>query len=336
MLEVTLPWPPRVLSQLGRWTAAEDFALATWIAAGRQHAEIAAASGRGRSAIRNRAWRLRLVNEDRSWTHDEEAALRKLYEAAGANGLLGLDAFGALIGRDKANICRKAKELGLRMSSGRSSGRKDRRKFKGDTDALREHMSQSAKKRIAENGHPRGASGMKHTEEAKAKISQASLARWVQMTDDERERHVYKCAVGSRAAGGVPGANRASASWKAAWREVGGRRIYFRSRWEANYGRYLEWLKAGGHIAEWDHEPAVFWFDGIRRGCVSYLPDFKVTELDGTVRWHEVKGWMDARSATVLKRMAKYHPKETIVLIREKQYNEIKRKVSAMIPGWES
>ena len=57
-----------------------------------------------------------------------------------------------------------------------------------------------------------------------------------------------------------------SASWKAGWREIGGQRIYARSRWEANYARYLEWLRANGSIAKWEHEPETFWFEGIKRG----------------------------------------------------------------------
>ena len=44
---------------------------------------------------------------------------------------------------------------------------------------------------------------------------------------------------------------------------------------------------------------------------------------------------MDARSRTTLKRMAKYHPQETIILIREKQYNSIARSVAPMVEGWD-
>lgn len=125
-------------------------------------------------------------------------------------------------------------------------------------------------------------------------------------------------------------------SWKASWREVGNQRCFFRSRWEANYARYLEWLCSIGQIAKWEHEPQTFWFDGIKRGVVSYLPDFRVTENGGAVQWHEVKGWMDARSKTTIARMGRYHPKEVLIVIREKQYKEIGRKVSSLIPGWES
>lgn len=122
---------------------------------------------------------------------------------------------------------------------------------------------------------------------------------------------------------------------KQGWREIGGYRKYYRSRWEANYARYLEWLKQLGEIKEWLHEPETFWFENIKRGVRSYLPDFKVTNNNGDIEYHEVKGWMDDRSKTKLKRMKKYYPHIKMVLIQAKQYKEIGKKVSIMISGWE-
>jgi biotin operon repressor len=124
-------------------------------------------------------------------------------------------------------------------------------------------------------------------------------------------------------------------SWKAGWREFGGRRIYFRSRWEANWGRYLEWLKQNERIAGWEHEPVTFWFEKIRRGSRSYLPDFRVTELSGSVIFHEVKGWMDRRSKTKIKRMGIYHKSVKLLVIQKKTYKQVESKVAALIEGWE-
>ena len=124
-------------------------------------------------------------------------------------------------------------------------------------------------------------------------------------------------------------------TWKQGWRTIGDKRIYYRSRWEANYGRYLEILKKNGQIKEWEHEPKTFWFENIKRGSVTYLPDFKVTNLDDTHYWVEVKGWMDARSKTKIKRFKKYFPQEKLVVIAAKEYNSLKKKVQRIIPGWE-
>lgn len=121
----------------------------------------------------------------------------------------------------------------------------------------------------------------------------------------------------------------------AGWREIGGKRIYCRSRMEANYARYLEWWKTNaGVIVEWEHEPETFYFEGLKRGKNNYKPDFKVTLLDGRVYYVEVKGYMDARSKTVLKRMAKYHPDVTVQLVDKKAYAGISKK-AAMFEGWE-
>lgn len=146
---------------------------------------------------------------------------------------------------------------------------------------------------------------------------------------------IQASAVVAKRAVGIPFAN-PRGSWKAAWRTHGGQRCFFRSRWEANYAAYLEWLRSIGQIQSWEHEPHTFWFEGIRRGVVSYLPDFRVTNPNGSIEWHEVKGWMDARSKTTIARMAKYHPSEKLVVVAGKQYNEIKRKVSSIVPGWET
>lgn len=125
-------------------------------------------------------------------------------------------------------------------------------------------------------------------------------------------------------------------TWKGEWREIGGQRKYFRSRWEANYARYLQWLVENGKIKSWEHEPDTFWFEKIKRGVRSYLPDFKVTEINGSVSYHEVKGWMDDRSATKLKRMKKYYPNVSVILVDTEAYNSIKKTMSRIIPGWES
>lgn len=110
---------------------------------------------------------------------------------------------------------------------------------------------------------------------------------------------------------------------------------FFRSRWEANYARYLNFLIEQGKIAKWEFEPETFWFEAIRRGVRSYTPDFRITGNDGAVWFEEVKGWMDKKSATKLKRMKKYHPSVVILVIDEKAYKEIERKIGAAIKNWE-
>lgn len=122
--------------------------------------------------------------------------------------------------------------------------------------------------------------------------------------------------------------------FKNGWREFGGKRTYFRSRWEANYGRYLQWLVEQRQISSWEHEPKTFWFP-IKRGCVSYLPDFKVTNLDGSFYWVEVKGYYDPKSLTKIRRFRKYFPDEKLTVIDKVWYSRAGKKISGLIPGWE-
>ncbi len=121
----------------------------------------------------------------------------------------------------------------------------------------------------------------------------------------------------------------------AGWREFGGKRKFYRSRWEANYGRYLEWLKSQGKIIDWHHEPETFWFEEIKRGVRSYLPDFRIIEKDLTIVFYEVKGYFDARSKTKIKRMTKYYPAIPLIIIDSKAYKRLSKQVSTLIPGWE-
>lgn len=111
--------------------------------------------------------------------------------------------------------------------------------------------------------------------------------------------------------------------------------IYLRSRYEANYCRYLKWLVSIGEIRSWEYEPDTFEFTEIKRGTRFYTPDFKITLTDGSIVYHEVKGWMDSRSRTQLKRIAKYYPDIKIIVIDSDAYKAIARDVKGFIPGWE-
>ena len=124
-------------------------------------------------------------------------------------------------------------------------------------------------------------------------------------------------------------------------RGKGGRRAdlgnqYFRSRWEANWARYLNWLQSLGEIQSWKFEVDTFEFKAIKRGSRFYVPDFRVMNRNGSIEYHEIKGYMDARSATKLKRMKKYYPTVKLVLIGKSEYQAVATKVSKMIAGWET
>jgi len=124
-------------------------------------------------------------------------------------------------------------------------------------------------------------------------------------------------------------------------RGTGGKRsdlggLYVRSSWEANWARYLNWLIDQGEIKSWEYEPHTFEFEGIKKGTRFYTPDFRVVNNDDSIEYHEVKGYMDAKGKTKLRRMAKYYPDIKLILIEKDTYYDMAGKVGAIIPNWET
>lgn len=110
--------------------------------------------------------------------------------------------------------------------------------------------------------------------------------------------------------------------------------IFVRSKWEANYARYLNWLQSQGNIHKWEYEPDTYWFEHIKTGSRSYKPDFKVWLTEDKYEYHEIKGYMDQKSRTKLKRMKRYYPNEKVIVLQAPEVREI-AKWSRLIPGWE-
>lgn len=125
--------------------------------------------------------------------------------------------------------------------------------------------------------------------------------------------------------------NREKATWKCGWRKVGNANVFFRSRREANYAMYLQFLKEKGEITEWVHEPKTFVFTDGR----AFVPDFEVILPNGQIEYHEVKGWYDDRSRHHIELMKEQFPGEKLIIVFSKEYKEIKKKFSHIVPGWE-
>lgn len=112
--------------------------------------------------------------------------------------------------------------------------------------------------------------------------------------------------------------------------------IYFRSSYEANYARYLNFLITNNEILKWEYEPDTFCFNKIKRGVRSYTPDFKVFLNNRQVEYHEVKGWDYPKGVTARKRMVKYYPSEKLVLVGEEFFKAVKSQgFHRLIPNWE-
>lgn len=169
--------------------------------------------------------------------------------------------------------------------------------------------------------------GHKHTEESKLKISKAGMGRKFKK---ERTEKILKTKMERYGKLGFPTSNTYSHS-KRGYYQIGSKKMYFRSLWEANYALYVDYLQKTGKIKKWEFEVDTFWFNNIKRGVRSYLPDFKITNNDESIEYHEVKGYMDSKSITKLKRMKKYYPNIKIVLIECNTYKELKNKMGAFL-----
>lgn len=267
-----------------------------------------------------------------SWTEQECETLKNAY----LNPPVDTENLSRTIRRPLDAIYLKANELGVTSERGkfiRSDATLHKcslsQKVAQGTPEARKLASEKFKKWHCNNAHPRGMAGKHHSKEAREAISKYHKGR-----SRPREQVLRQMKTTVERYGRIAPAHKRG-SWKAEWVEIGGQRFFARSRWEANYGRYLQWLVSLGEVVAWEHEPHCFWFEGIKRGVCSYLPDFKVT-YSNRHEWHEVKGWMDPRSATKLKRMKKYFPAETVRVIDGAWFKDANLKVGNIVPGWES
>ena len=122
--------------------------------------------------------------------------------------------------------------------------------------------------------------------------------------------------------------------YKQEWRQVGDKKIFARSKWEYRYAMYLQILKNSNDIKDWAHEPTTFWFEGIKRGVVSYKPDFLVTHNNGAQEYVEVKGYETSKDRTKYKRMAKYHPEVKLRIIDKVWFKDNSSILKKILPDW--
>jgi hypothetical protein len=98
--------------------------------------------------------------------------------------------------------------------------------------------------------------------------------------------------------------------------------IYFRSSWEANFARYLNYLGK-----KWSYEPQSFRLNSGKR----YVPDFWVEDDNA---FYEVKGlWVGSAKQKVEDFIAEYEHR--LILLDVERYKEISRKYSKLISCWE-
>lgn len=274
-------------------------------------------------SVHERLVKLGVSRKNQKINATDQAKIKNLYQNGFVCGDGKLNALCEELGRTKQLVCRYAKKMGLTNSA---------RKL---DKTYAQQCSHRSKEWLQNNPHPKGMENKTHTNSTKKLISEIGKKRFALMDEIQRAEHVMKGLKTKYKNNGTLASPRTNVTWKGGKRTIGGVEKYYRSAWEANYARYLQWLKEQKVILDWEHEPQVFWFEHIKRGSRSYTPDFKVTELDGTHIWHEVKGYYDSVSKTKIKRFRKYYPEEQLILIASKEYKSLAKKVAGMIKDWE-
>jgi hypothetical protein len=260
------------------------------------------------------------------WTEQQINELIEIYNSDFNFGTDVLNEFCKKHNKLKSNVCRKARLLGLATNRHRFLSKEFKHK-----------ISINAKNWIKEKGHPKGFLNHNHTKDAKELMSESSIKMWknpnsIVNTKEHRQKLSDRfSSIMNKRLSDTSG-NIYSKSKKGTI-EIGGKKVFCRSTWEANICAYFQFLKDNGEIKDWDLEVKTFWFEKIKRGVRSYKPDFFITNNDGSQYFEEVKGYMDSKSKTKIKRMAKYYPEVDLRILDQKRYKEIS-KMSSIIPNW--
>lgn len=284
--------------------------------------KVGAAFGISAQTVHRRLKAAGLDMSRRVSAQDKEAV--RVYYTTTPHTDFDLKAFAASLGRHPSTVSELARHMGLSQAQRLKS------------DAAKVRMRQP---KWQDKPHPKGFAGVTHSEAARAQMGAASKKMWAtakafgtgicseenkqRKSDlatkrtDLRSRNPYsRCAAGVRP-------------------DIGP--MYFRSRWEANYARYLKLLKRMNAIEDWDYEQETFWFEKIKRGVRSYKPDFRVWyKGDGEPTCIEIKGWVQPKDRTKWDRMRRYYPGVRLEIVGAKEYRALASKWAASIPFWES
>ena len=102
----------------------------------------------------------------------------------------------------------------------------------------------------------------------------------------------------------------------------------FRSSWEANFARILDYL----HVRYRFEYKRFFMKNGD-----SYLPDFLLMTEDNPwkAKWIEIKGlWHKGDKRRIISFMNE-NPEETLHIITGKEYRQLAKQYKKLIPNWE-
>lgn len=269
--------------------------------------------------LRGMKERLCLNTKFNPFTDDEKQLIKKYYETH--LDAIDLDYLSGILNRQKTSISRYANKEGLTNV------------HRCATESTIQHIKEGVKKYIdsdnytnekkkkqkdllsyyARNKHPMGMKDKHHSEETKEQMSKSHYKLAAGMTFEQKHEIAMKGLETKR-----KNKTLNTTTSNAYSRTNGGYRkdlgCYFRSAWEANIARILDYENI-----EWKYESKRFYFDNPENNVYSYQPDFYLPQFH---KWIEVKGWMDEKSKIRLKLFKQEYKNENnnLILIDEKFY----------------
>ena len=175
-------------------------------------------------SVWERLKRLGVINPMNLLTDEEKNQIRIFYEDGFEVGDGKLAEFAKKIKRTVPFISKYARSIFLSNMK--------RKLCEERIEQQKKSVSDSFKK----NGHPKGMLGKKKTPESIGRQVRARKKYFDSLTTMQKKLIAEKAVVTRRKNGTD---NNHRGTWKADWRTIGGKRKFFRSRWEANYARYL-------------------------------------------------------------------------------------------------
>jgi len=277
--------------------------------------------------VHNHLRKIGYVLNTNRYTEKEKDIIVAYYDSRSSfpKGTFNLDELANSLGREKTNIARYARQLGLTNAT---------RKCSPELIAL---QAERTREWMAVNQHPRGMLGKKHSQKVCNDMSIRTISYWDNITPEQLEvRRVKtnntKCKNGNY----VPVGAGYSLGKVGKRQDLQG--MYFRSRWEANYARILTYRKNDpmDPLEDWFYEPDRFDFFQQPKGTPSsYLPDFKVVEACAQPYYVEIKGWMDQKSRDRLRLMKRMYPDVYVLVIGASEYRELEQTWKDRLDIWE-
>jgi hypothetical protein len=102
---------------------------------------------------------------------------------------------------------------------------------------------------------------------------------------------------------------------------IGGKTYTYRSGFERDWAKYLQFLKNYKEIYDWEYEPKPpfdFFSFGYRNKPYSYLPDFKVWTKSKIFHYEETKGELTTKDLSKYTRLARHYPDVIIDIILQR------------------